>query len=93
MAGTVERGRRDNYLFRLVAERGPPGAASYDDEKQGLSPDFLTDMVGAAHEAFAAAGLRPPSPVTPLGATPPAYGAFNAQEVVVPNSFCEAVTY
>jgi len=31
-----------------------------------------TDMVGAAHEAFAAAGLRPPSPVTHLGPARPA---------------------
>ena len=29
-----------------------------------------TDLVGAAHHAFAAAGLRPPSPVTLLGPTP-----------------------
>ena len=30
-----------------------------------------TDMVGAAHHAFAAAGVRVPSPVTPLGPSPP----------------------
>jgi hypothetical protein len=30
-----------------------------------------TDMVGAAHQAFAAAGVRVPPPVTPLGPSPP----------------------
>ena len=30
-----------------------------------------TDMVGVAHQAFAAAGVRAPSPVTPLGPSPP----------------------
>ncbi len=30
-----------------------------------------TDMVGAAHHAFTAAGVRVPSPVTPLGPSPP----------------------
>jgi hypothetical protein len=30
-----------------------------------------TDLVGSAWEAFAAAGLRPPSAVTPLGPAPP----------------------
>jgi hypothetical protein len=31
-----------------------------------------TDLVGCAREAFAAAGLRPPSAVTGLGPSPPA---------------------
>ena len=42
-----------------------------------------TDMVGVAHHAFAAAGVRAPSPVTPLGPSPPDTVAAGA---VVPNS-------
>jgi len=42
-----------------------------------------TDMVGVAHHAFAAAGVRAPSPVTPLGPSPP---DTVTDEVVVPNS-------
>lgn len=30
-----------------------------------------TDLVGSAHAAFAAAGVRPPSAVTLLGPAPP----------------------
>jgi len=37
-------------------------------ELDGHSYQLRTDMRGAAHHAFAAAGVRPPSPVTPLGA-------------------------
>jgi hypothetical protein len=37
-------------------------------ELDGKRYQLRTDMVGAAHHAFAAAGVRPPSPVTPLGA-------------------------
>jgi transposase len=36
-------------------------------ELDGQRYQLRTDMVGAAHKAFAAAGVRPPSPVTPLG--------------------------
>jgi hypothetical protein len=35
--------------------------------KRGYSRDRRTDLVGAAHHAFAAAGVRPPSPVTHPG--------------------------
>jgi hypothetical protein len=42
-----------------------------------------TDLVGVAHHAFAAAGLRAPSPVTPLGPSPPEQRTL---EPVVPNS-------
>jgi hypothetical protein len=41
-----------------------------------------TDMVGVAHHAFIAAGVRAPSPVTPLGPSPPEEEARG----VVPNS-------
>jgi len=37
-------------------------------ELDGRHYQLRTDMRGAAHQAFAAAGVRPPSPVTPLGA-------------------------
>ena len=30
-----------------------------------------TDLVGAAYDAFAAAGVRPPSPVERIGPAPP----------------------
>ena len=30
-----------------------------------------TDLTGTAHHAFAAAGVRPPAPVTALGPAPP----------------------
>jgi transposase len=36
-----------------------------DDQRYQLR----TDMVGAAYQAFAVAGVRPPATVTPLGAT------------------------
>jgi len=36
-------------------------------ELDGNRYQLRTDMVGAAHHAFAAAGVRPPSPVTHLG--------------------------
>lgn len=41
-------------------------AVELDDQRYQLR----TDLVGAAHHAFAAAGLRPPSPVTHLGPAP-----------------------
>jgi len=37
-------------------------------ELDGQRYQLRTDMMGSAHQAFAAAGVRPPSPVTPLGA-------------------------
>ena len=36
-------------------------------ELDGNRYQLRTDMVGGAHHAFAAAGVRPPSPVTHLG--------------------------
>jgi transposase len=36
-------------------------------EMDGHRYQLRTDLVGAAHQAFAAAGVRPPSTVTPLG--------------------------
>ena len=36
-------------------------------ELDGQRYQLRTDMVGAAHKAFVAAGVRPPPPVTPLG--------------------------
>jgi hypothetical protein len=36
-------------------------------ELEGQRYQLRTDMVAAAHHAFAAAGVRPPSPVTLLG--------------------------
>ena len=36
-------------------------------ELDGQRYQLRTDLVGAAHQAFAAAGLRPPSSITPLG--------------------------
>jgi hypothetical protein len=33
----------------------------------GHSYQLRTDLKGAAHQAFAAAGVRPPSTVSPLG--------------------------
>jgi hypothetical protein len=33
----------------------------------GQRSQLRTDLVGAAHKAFAAAGVRPPSPVTHMG--------------------------
>ena len=36
-------------------------------ELDGQRYQLRTDLVGAAHKAFAAAGVRPPSPVTHLG--------------------------
>lgn len=44
-----------------------------------------TDLVGSAFEAFAAAGIRPPSPVTALGPAPPDAQPAEAERVV-PNS-------
>lgn len=38
-----------------------------DDQRYRLR----TDLVGGAHHAFAAAGVRPPSPVTRVGPSPP----------------------
>ena len=35
-------------------------------ELDGRRYQLRPDLVGAAHHAFAAAGVRPPSPVTPL---------------------------
>jgi hypothetical protein len=39
-------------------------------ELDGQRYQLRTDMLGAAHQAFAAAGVRPPPPVTLLGAVP-----------------------
>jgi hypothetical protein len=39
-------------------------------EMDGQRYQLRTDLVGAAHQAFAAAGVRPPSTVTPLGPPP-----------------------
>ncbi len=41
-----------------------------DVDLDGQRYRLRTDMVGVAHETFAAAGVRPPSPVTHLGAAP-----------------------
>jgi hypothetical protein len=49
-----------------------------------------TDMVGVAHHAFAAAGVRAPSPVTLLGPSPPEKAV---PEPVVPNSRTMPVSY
>jgi hypothetical protein len=37
-------------------------------ELDGQRYQLRTDLMGSAHHAFAAAGVRPPSPVTLLGA-------------------------
>ncbi len=37
-----------------------------------------TDLVGHAHEAFAAAGVRPPTLVTPIGPSPPMTATLDA---------------
>jgi hypothetical protein len=42
-----------------------------------------TDMAGVAHHAFAAAGVRPPAPVTRLGPSPP---QTETPDPVVPKS-------
>jgi hypothetical protein len=39
-------------------------------EMDGRRYQLRTDMVGAAYQAFAAAGVRPPATVTPLGTLP-----------------------
>jgi len=39
-------------------------------ELDGQRYQLRTDMVGAAYQAFVAAGVRPPAPVTPLGPLP-----------------------
>jgi hypothetical protein len=39
-------------------------------ELDGNRHQLPTDMVGSAHQAFAAAGVRPPPAVTPLGPLP-----------------------
>jgi len=49
-----------------------------------------TDMIGVAHHAFAAAGVRAPSPVMLLGPSPP---DTVAAEAVVPNSQNMPVSY
>jgi hypothetical protein len=41
-----------------------------DLDLDGQRYRLRTDLVGVAHQAFAAAGLRPPSPVTLSGPTP-----------------------
>ena len=41
-----------------------------------------TDLCGVAHQAFAAAGLRPPSPITLLGQTPDASDGAEAEAAV-----------
>ncbi len=45
-----------------------------------------TDLVGVAHQAFAAAGIRVPSAVTPIGPSPPVPEASSRGNRVVPNS-------
>lgn len=45
-----------------------------------------TDLLGVAHQAFSAAGVRVPSAVTPIGPSPPAPEARSRDDRVVPNS-------
>lgn len=52
-----------------------------------------TNLVGSAHHAFAAAGIRPPAPVTDLGASLPPQPSKEAREAVVPKSTASAVTH
>jgi hypothetical protein len=51
----------------------------------GIRYRLRTDLVGSAFEAFAAAGVRPPSPVSSLGPAPPDEQPEEL-ESVVPNS-------
>jgi hypothetical protein len=53
-------------------------------ELDGQRYRLRTDLVGSAHHAFAAAGVRVPSPVTALGQAPPPSNAPGLQETVVP---------
>ncbi len=52
-----------------------------------------TDLVGVAHQAFAAAGVRVPSAVTPIGPSPPAPEASSRGNRVVPNSESAPLSY
>ena len=52
-----------------------------------------TDMVGAAHHAFAAAGVRAPSAVTRLGPSPPETPAKEYDRDVVPNFPCQHLSH
>ncbi|MCG2770544.1 MAG: IS1634 family transposase [Desulfobacterales bacterium] len=63
-------GNRGYARFLKVAQ----GSVSIDEEAikrdarlDGQRYQLRTDLVGAAHHAFAAAGVRPPATVTPLG--------------------------
>jgi hypothetical protein len=51
-------------------------------ELDGQSYQLRTDLKGAAHQAFAAAGVRPPPTVSPLG-SPPEPGFSEQWRVVV----------
>lgn len=59
-------------------------------ELDGQHYQLPTDMRGAAHHAFAAAGVRPPSPVTPFGGqsldglSPPSCKARSAENILAP---------
>lgn len=48
---------------------------------EGQRYRLRTDMVGAAHQAFAAAGVRPPSPATMIGPSPPETLPIEAAEM------------
>ena len=50
-------------------------------ELDGERYRLRTDLLGSAYEAFAAAGVRPPSPVTALGPIPPAEPTPDVAEV------------
>jgi hypothetical protein len=53
-------------------------------ELDGRRYRLRTDLVGSAHQAFAAAGVRPPAPVTSLESTTPPLHAPVPEEDVVP---------
>jgi hypothetical protein len=51
----------------------------------GIRYRLRTDLAGSAFDAFAAAGVRPPSPVSSLGPAPPDTKPDEVEDVV-PNS-------
>jgi hypothetical protein len=55
------------YLYDVVGVQDKFDLMRFGKELDGQRYQLRTDMVGAAHQAFAAAGLRPPSSITPLG--------------------------
>ena len=65
----------------LMRDLSQVQAVSVDLDRQRYL--LRTDMVGVAHHAFVAAGVRAPSPVTLLGPSPP---ETEPPKPVVPNS-------